>query len=1290
MAGLSNLPLSNQLANLNLNNLPLALSYSTEKSLQVYSVIPSNIQYFYVNCKDLIRGIRSHERDKEKYISSCLNQIRSQIAKSDPDTKAALVAKLCYVIAFPQKLHMMGYDMNWASFYILEVMSSSKMAHKRTAYAAAAQCFRQDTPVLMLTTNQLKKDLSSNVFFECAQALHGLGHFVSPDLARDLLPDLTRLLNHSRPYIRKRAVLVLYRFFLKYPESLRIAFPNLKSKLEDVDPAVVSAVVNVVCELARKNPKSYLPLAPVLYGLLTTSSNNWMLIKIVKLFAALTPLEPRLVKKLIPPITKLMQSTTAMSVLYECIQTSIVGGLIGSEDTQDAENGDKSSEQSLILARLCVDKLRLLVEDSDQNLKYLGLYALSKLQPLYPRAALTYKETVIRILSDPDISIRTRALSLISGMVSQKTLVDVTRRLLVHINLIDPSSSQTALKEIFSFDEEYVSTVIEKIIEICSHDTFSRIRDFDWYLSVLELLSTRASGEVAALCGDQIREIAIRVQEVRKVAVDVSISILSSAKNEVCEGCAWVCGEYPSLLNDPINVVNLLLSDEMPTSISTHSARTRITAALKIVSRHAEVVASNQAQIIGLLEKIQSFPEIEIADRAVESGALLNLMFLGSATPKFSDQVVVEEISVNGSALAEIRKFWETPMNPVAANAQRMVPVPVGLNLDSAIYDDFEEDEEDGTEGTESFAEVIVEQQISEDDAKKRKQARKEMLKNDPFYINDPIKDMIESVDEALEFIPIEEISESEMKAIKKKSKSVRKPTTKSTFSVNRDSEVPEGISLIIATSSRNTGELDPETLAIQSVDLTVEPEEVVVRKPKTVKKSDATEKKKKKKDDTTAKKKKKKEKETTKSKEPETQLSPYSKQLLKTDEIEVSWSWDFNKSSDKFTHDIILQLKPGLGISGAETYFDSERSSLVQWEKNEYRTVFDSAEIQRVVVPVTVLRNWDNGIDPISVSGHVNLFLGTTLADTQHEFTFTLPSSVFFKPPHTLSTTSQDFTQTLQSSAGNLTPLISEFISFSITPTKLADADLFIRFLCEKVMRMKVIEIIGPAASIWGECEDFGWIAGLVKINGDEVGVEIKGVSGKFVAAAVGEVQAWVTKPDVQSSVAAPATPRSRTSTSCHPTSAPDKPDVLMEDAPQTTSTPEIQTNHDTESLAPDLPNETEQLLNKLKAKHPRKYLLELLLNQQDSNYPNAIGERILQDRSDLFAQLSDEFFKKDDGNAPSDRTLLACSLKFLDIMIEKFNHLLDTTETLKETFTIMKAVKEKMDAHKPPECTS
>ena len=47
--------------------------------------------------------------------------------------------------------------MGWASFHVVEVMSSPRFHLKSMGYLAATQSFEQDTDVLMLTTNLLKK-----------------------------------------------------------------------------------------------------------------------------------------------------------------------------------------------------------------------------------------------------------------------------------------------------------------------------------------------------------------------------------------------------------------------------------------------------------------------------------------------------------------------------------------------------------------------------------------------------------------------------------------------------------------------------------------------------------------------------------------------------------------------------------------------------------------------------------------------------------------------------------------------------------------------------------------------------------------------------------------------------------------------------------------------------------------------------------------------------------------------------------------------------------------------------
>ena len=56
-----------------------------------------------------------------------------------------------------------------------------------------------------------------------------------------------------------------------------------------------------------------------------------------------------------------------MSLLYECINTLI-----------QAKSYQPEGENSNLI-QLCVDKLRILIEDNDQNLKYLGLLSMIKI-----------------------------------------------------------------------------------------------------------------------------------------------------------------------------------------------------------------------------------------------------------------------------------------------------------------------------------------------------------------------------------------------------------------------------------------------------------------------------------------------------------------------------------------------------------------------------------------------------------------------------------------------------------------------------------------------------------------------------------------------------------------------------------------------------------------------------------------------------------------------------------------------------------------------------------------------
>ena len=125
-------------------------------------------------------------------------------------------------------------------------------------------------------------------------AINCLANIATKDLARDCISDLVVLMNHSRAYVRKKAVLAMFKLYVKFPQGLRLTFDKLKDRLDDSESSVISTAVNVICELANKNPRNYLAMAPKFFRLLTTSSNNWMLIKVVKLLGSLVSEEPRL------------------------------------------------------------------------------------------------------------------------------------------------------------------------------------------------------------------------------------------------------------------------------------------------------------------------------------------------------------------------------------------------------------------------------------------------------------------------------------------------------------------------------------------------------------------------------------------------------------------------------------------------------------------------------------------------------------------------------------------------------------------------------------------------------------------------------------------------------------------------------------------------------------------------------------------------------------------------------------------------------------------------------------
>jgi len=680
---------------------------------------------FDKNLQDLVRGIRNHKDDETQFINSCIDEIKLELKQENVSGKANAVKKLIY-------LQMLGYDVSWAAFNIIEVMSSAKFTHKRIGYMVASQSFRSDTDVLMLATNLIKKDLLSQNVFDVGVALSGLSCFITPDLARDLCNDILTLMSSSKPYARKRAVLISYKIFLNYPEALRPAFPRLKEKLEDPDPGVQSAAVNVVCELARKNPKNYLSLAPVFFKLMTQSNttNNWVLIKVIKLFGALTPLEPRLGKKLIEPLTNLIHNTSAMSLLYECINTVIQG----------MQDHSASIQGYNVILKLCVQKLRILIEDSDQNLKYLGLLALSRILKSHPKAVQAHKDLILQCLDDKDESIRLRALDLLFGMVSKKNLMEIIQKLLAQVQ-----KAETI---------QYRDELISKIVEICSRNNFHFITNFEWYITVLlELTVIDGTSRHGKLVSAQILDVAIRVKTIRPFAANKCATILQKShvlspilrRNgmiEVFYAAAYICGEFAENITDLQPVLMSMLDQHViyhPTHIQ-HIFVQNMTKMFGVLLIKVEAETGCEGALAftkQVQEKLSPFlhsSNLEVQERASCTSALLRQIekMLSKSTP----------------AAALFASLFRGELNPVAPKAQKRVPLPEGLDLDSWINDPPSSSESEAEEDSQtdfqhntneafypSNESVKKRPELTEEQKYERREARKTEMANNPNYL---------------------------------------------------------------------------------------------------------------------------------------------------------------------------------------------------------------------------------------------------------------------------------------------------------------------------------------------------------------------------------------------------------------------------------------------------------------------------------------------------------------------------------------------------------------------------
>lgn len=389
-------------------------------------------------------------------------------------------------ICTPNLLHLQlksGYPTHFGQLECMKLVASPHFPEKRIGYLGMMLLLSEQQEVLMLATNSLKNDLNSSNKFISGLALAAIGNLATPDMSRDLAPEVDKHLSNSNPYLRKKACLAMARCLRKCPDMVEDFVERVVGLLNDRSHGVLITVVQLMTQVIvidreyvleeqggggqydgdedayYESPTrtAFLKLVPSLVKLLRNLlsmgyspdhdvggiSDPFLQVQILTLLRLLGANDVKASEEMNDVLAQVATNTETSknagnAILYECVQTIMA---------VESDDG---------LRVLAVNILGRFLLNRDNNIRYVALNTLAKCIADGQQAARVsgssggedgedantaasalqrHRTTVVDCLKDPDISIRQRALELIYHLVNQENVEALTAELLNYLVL---------------------------------------------------------------------------------------------------------------------------------------------------------------------------------------------------------------------------------------------------------------------------------------------------------------------------------------------------------------------------------------------------------------------------------------------------------------------------------------------------------------------------------------------------------------------------------------------------------------------------------------------------------------------------------------------------------------------------------------------------------------------------------------------------------------------------------------------------------------------------------------
>ncbi|EXB82629.1 AP-1 complex subunit gamma-2 [Morus notabilis] len=528
--------------------------------------------------RDMIRAIRACKTAAEEraVVRKESAAIRASINENDQDYRHRNLAKLMFI-------HMLGYPTHFGQMECLKLIASAGFPEKRIGYLGLMLLLDERQEVLMLVTNSLKQDLNHSNQYIVGLALCALGNICSAEMARDLAPEVERLLQFRDPNIRKK-----WAFPRSVPDLMgvdvsgdwnkrtnqlwnTVILASLWALWLERNNRIFDGVEGDKCtEGLVKTLKDVVnsPYSPE-YDIagITDPFLHIRLLKLLRVLGQGDADSSDCMNDILAQVATKTESNknAGNAILYECVET-----IMSIED-----NGG--------LRVLAINILGRFLSNRDNNIRYVALNMLMKAITVDAQAVQRHRATILECVKDSDASIRKRALELVYLLVNESNVKPLTKELIDYLEVSD---------------QEFKGDLTAKICSIVAKFSLEKI----WYIDQMLKVLTEAGNFVKDEVWHALIVVISNASDLHGYTVRALYRAFQTSEQEsLVRVAVWCIGEYGDMLVNNVGMLDV----EDPITVTESDAVDVVEIAIK---RHTSDFTTKAMAFIAMLKLSSRFP----------------------------------------------------------------------------------------------------------------------------------------------------------------------------------------------------------------------------------------------------------------------------------------------------------------------------------------------------------------------------------------------------------------------------------------------------------------------------------------------------------------------------------------------------------------------------------------------------------------------------------------------------------------------------------------------------------